>query len=493
MLCAVLSYVTLDEEGDAVVSQQKAHFIGIGGAGMSGLAQVMLERGAAVSGSDLAESSATARLEAMGASIYIGHDAAHVAREAPGVVVVSSAVPADNPELRYAREHGIPVVTRAQMLARLMENHHGIAVTGTHGKTTVTSMIALALEQGGLDPTIVIGGELNDFGSNAKVGAGPHFVAEADESDRSFLHLHPSLAVVTNVEADHLENYTDLNDIMAAFRTFLSKLPADGLAVVCGDDEKAVQVAPDHCQVVTYGLSSGHDYVATDVELLPMGSRAVVKERSAVQGVLALQVPGMHNIANALAAIAVGRAVGLPFGVIAEALGSFRGAKRRMEVLGEERDILVIDDYAHHPTEIRATLTALRNVGRRIIAVFQPHRYTRTKHLLDELAASFEHADHVVLTDIYSALEPPIPGVTVDVLAARLRDTAGDKVAVVRDVAAVPGYLLAVARPGDLVVTMGAGDVRRASEGFLSVMASAPTLVAHLTPPSRADSAPGQD
>ena len=280
------------------MSQQKTHFIGIGGAGMSGLAHVMLERGGAVSGSDLAASAATSRLEAMGARIYIGHDERHVRRERPDMVVVSSAVPAHNPELEYARRHGIPVLTRAEMLARLMENRCGIAVAGTHGKTTVTSMIALVLEQGGLDPTVVIGGELNDIGSNAKVGEGPHFVAEADESDRSFLRLSPSIAVVTNVEAEHLENYAGLEDIKAAFRAFLAKLPKDGLAVVCGDDANARAAAPDHCRVVTYGLGEGHDYTAADVELFPMGSRAVVREQGAPLGIMVLRVPGQIGRAH---------------------------------------------------------------------------------------------------------------------------------------------------------------------------------------------------
>lgn len=473
--------------------RQKTYFIGIGGAGMSGLAHVMLDRGDAVAGSDLSESDTTARLAGKGARVYIGHDAAHIKREAPDVVVISSAVPADNPELQYAKSVGIPVISRAEMLARLMDGCKGIAVAGTHGKTTVTSMIALVLERGGVDPTIVVGGEVNDIGSNAKAGNGPYFVAEADESDRSFLHLSPTMAVVTNIEADHLENYADIDDIIGAFRTFLSKLPADGLAVVCGDDANALKVAPQHCQVVTYGLESDYDYAAIDVELLPLGSRAVVKERGEVLGILSLQVPGRHNIANALAAVAVGRSVGLPFARIAEALASFRGAKRRFDVLGEARDILVIDDYAHHPTEIQATLAAVQNLKRRVIAVFQPHRYSRTKHLLDELASSFGDADHVVLTEIYAALEPPIPGVTVDVLAERIRAVIGDKVTVVRDLDAVPGYLLAATRAGDVVVTMGAGDVRRAGEAFFSVIGKAPALVAHLVPPAAADAALGRD
>lgn len=473
--------------------QHKTYFIGIGGAGMSGLAHVMLEQGASVAGSDLAESDTTNRLEEMGARVYIGHDAAHIARESPSVVVISSAVPPTNPELRYAQDNDIPTISRAEMLARLMADRIGIAVAGTHGKTTVTSMIALVLERCGLDPTVVIGGELQDIGSNAKLGRGPHFVAEADESDRSFLHLRPAIAVVTNVEADHLENYSDIDDIIGAFRAFLSRLPKDGLTVLCADNANALEAAPADSSVITYGLSGPCDYTARDVQLLPLGSRAVVCERGNAVGTLSLQVPGLHNMTNALAAVAICRAIGLPFADIAEALSSFRGAKRRFDVLGEERGVLVIDDYAHHPTEIQATLAAARNTGRRVIAVFQPHRYSRTKHLLDDLSNSFSDADRVVLTDIYAALEQPIPGITTDVVADRIRRAAGDKVTVIRDLMAVPGYLLGVTKPGDVVVTLGAGNIRQAGEGFLSVLGQAPALVAHLTPPSATEWPSGQD
>lgn len=471
--------------------RQKTYFIGIGGAGMSGLAHVLLDSGEDVAGSDLSESAATARLAGKGARIYIGHDAAHVAREAPDVVVFSSAVPADNAELRYARSNGIPVVSRGEMLARLMQNHKGIAVSGTHGKTTVTSMISLILERSGADPTLVVGGEVSDLGTNAKAGRGPYFVAEADESDRSFLHLAPTIAVVTNVDADHLENYADIDDIIAAFRAFLSKIPGDGVAIVCGDDENAMRAAPSHCSVVTYGLNGPYDYTVEDIEMMPFGSRAVVKERGDTLGQLSLRVPGRHNIANALAAIAAARAVGVSFEQAADALAAFRGAKRRLDVLGEERGVLVIDDYAHHPTEIRATLAAVRNLKRRVVAVFQPHRYTRTKHLLHELASSFGDADQVVLTEIYAALEPPIPGVTIDLLAEQMRSACGDKVALVRDLDAVPGFLLAATRPGDVVVTIGAGNVRRAGEAFLALAAPTPALVAHLTPSAAPDDASG--
>ncbi|REJ35576.1 MAG: UDP-N-acetylmuramate--L-alanine ligase [Bacillota bacterium] len=465
------------------MSQQKVHFIGIGGAGMSGLARILLAQGVAVTGSDLSESAATERLRALGARIYIGHRAAHVEQEAPDTVVVSSAVPAVNPEVVAARERGIPIISRGELLARLFNGRFGIAVAGTHGKTTTTAMIALVLERAGLDPTIAVGGELREFGGNAKLGRGPHFVAEADESDRSFLHLRPRIAVVTNIEADHLENYGSTSEIVQAFRAFVGQVPADGLVVLGTDDRNAASLAPLPCPWVSYGLRSPADYTAVEVQLNGMGSRAVVLERGEALGTLELAVPGVHNIANALAAIAVGRRLGLAFPVLAEALAAFRGAKRRFEVLGEERGVMVVDDYAHHPTEVRATLAAARQLGRRVVAVFQPHRYTRTQFLGRELAQSFGDADCVVLTDIYAALERPIPGVTIDRLYEAARAVAGDKVILVRDKDAIPGFLLGLTRPGDLVITLGAGDVRRVAEQFLALLQADPAMVAHLTPP----------
>ena len=465
--------------------QCKVHFIGIGGAGMSGLAQLLLSRGIAVSGSDLAASAATERLAALGATVYIGHDGAHITAEAPDEVVVSSAVPPGNPELAAARERGVPVVHRGELLARLMQDRVGIAVAGTHGKTTTTSMIALCLLRAGLDPTIAIGGDLPDIGSNARAGQGPHFVAEADESDRSFLLLRPHIAVVTNIEADHLENYRSTAAIVEAFREFAVRVPADGLVVLGADDPNAAGLAPLPAPVVTYAVHRPADYTVRDVELAGFGSRAVVLERGEPLGELELRVPGMHNIANALAAIAVGRYLGVEFPALAAALAGFRGAKRRFEVMGEERGILVIDDYAHHPTEIRATLAAARQLRRRVVAVFQPHRYTRTHFLGDELARSFDDADRVVLTDIYAASEQPIPGVTVERLFAAVRAAAGDKVLLVRDKEAIPGVLLDVARRGDVVLTLGAGDVRRVGERFLALLRSPQAEAAIVSPPAR--------
>lgn len=450
---------------------------------MSALAQILLAQGAEVSGSDLAESAAVKRLRRQGARIYVGHRESHVEQEAPDTVVVSSAVPPDNPEAALARARGIPVLGRAEMLARLMQGRDGIAVSGTHGKTTTTSMIALVLERSGLDPTVAIGGELNDIGSNAKLGRGPHFVAEADESDGSFLFLKPRIAVVTNIDADHLEHYGTVEQIAQTFQQFVSRVPAGGLVVTCADDPLAAGLDSGPARRTTYGLRAAADYTARDVRLEGMGSRCTVTERGAVLGQLSLQVPGVHNISNALAAVAVGRHLGLAFDSIAQALAAFRGARRRFEVLGEEQGILVVDDYAHHPTELRATLAAARQINRRIVAVFQPHRYTRTHFLMNDLAGSFQDADRVILTDIYAALEQPIPGVTVERLHREMKTAIGPKVDLVRDKSAIPGFLLAAARPGDLVLTLGAGDVRLIGEEFLSLLRSRPAMVAHVAPP----------
>lgn len=461
--------------------QPKIHFIGIGGAGMSGLARIVLAQGGAVSGSDLHRSETTEGLEALGARIVVGHAAETIRRERPTEVVISSAVPPDNEELRFAKEQGIPVMSRAALLARLMDGHDKIAVAGTHGKTTVTSMLALAVEAAGLDPTVVIGGEVHDIGSNAKLGRGPHFIAEADESDRSFLLLNPDVAVVTNVEADHLETYGTLDEIVVAFQAFLDKLPEDGLAVVCADDPVASGLHPARCRRVTYGLQEDADYVGRRVRLHPLGSETDVYEKGHFLGTLTLSAPGLHNVLNALAAVATSRSLGVDFAPVTRALASFRGAKRRFDVLGEAGQRLIVDDYAHHPTEIRATLAAARNTGRRVVAVFQPHRFSRTRDLMDELAASFEDADYVVLTDIYAASESPLPGVTTERLARAVREREGDKVAVVRDKGAVPAYLLARTRPGDIVITLGAGDIRCVGEQFQRLLTAPAPLVAHLT------------
>lgn len=461
--------------------QPKIHFIGIGGAGMSGLARIVLAQGGAVSGSDLQASDTTEGLQALGARIVVGHAADTIRRERPTEVVISSAVPPDNEELRYAKQEGIPVMSRAALLARLMEGYTKIAVAGTHGKTTVTSMLALAVEQAGLDPTVVIGGEVHDIGSNAKLGRGDHFIAEADESDRSFLLLNPDIAVVTNVEADHLETYGSLDEIVVAFQAFLDRLPEEGLAVLCADDPIASRLRPARGRRVTYGFEEDADYVGRNVRLHPLGSETDVYEGETLLGTMVLAAPGAHNVLNGLAAVAAARALGIDFAPVARALATFRGAKRRFDVLGEAEGRLIVDDYAHHPTEIRATLAAARNTGRRVVAVFQPHRFSRTRDLMDELAASFEDADCVVLTDIYSASEAPLPGVTTERLAREVRRREGDKVAVVRDIHAVAGFLLARTRPGDIVITLGAGDIRLAGEQFHRLLTTPAPLVAHLT------------
>lgn len=474
---------------------RNVHFVGIGGAGMSAIAQVLLHRGVNVSGSDAAASPRTAMIEGLGGQVYIGHKAEHVGDA--DVVVVSSAVPPDNPEVMEARRRGIPLWPRARMLGQLMVGRHGVAIAGTHGKTTTTSMAGFILDQAGLDPTVLIGGELPAFRSNARIGRGEHTVVEADESDRSLLLLSPRTALVTNIEADHLERFAGIEDIQETFRTFLRRLPADGLAVLCGDDERARQLAASApCPVVLYeaeddlgepvSLSSGSQrardgqrargrrlhpaarrYVARDVRLKPFGSNFVLWADEQPLGAVSLQVPGRHNMVNALGAAALALELGVPFLAVQRALKAFQGPKRRFELMGEAAGVMVVDDYAHHPTEIKAALAAARATGRRVVAAFQPHRYTRTQKLMAEFADSFGDADVVALTDIYAAGEAPIPGVDAAALATGIRQAKGTGVIVVPSLAELARELAARTRPGDLVLTMGAGNVRDAAAMLL--------------------------
>jgi UDP-N-acetylmuramate--alanine ligase len=441
----------------------KIHFIGMGGAGMSGLATVLLALGHQVSGSDLKPSASTRRLEKLGAVCYTDHSADYLGKA--GLVVVSTAIPPTNPELIAARRREIPVMHRGQLLAALMRDRKGIAVAGAHGKTTTTSMVALVLEKNDLDPTILIGGELTDIGGNAKLGRGEYLVAEADESDGSFLKLDPMVTVVTNIEDDHLDHYGTVENIIAAFREFLGKLPASGLAVLCGDDP-VVQSIRQVCagEVVTYGLmSTDADYTARNLNFDRFGSSADIYCRGELLGQLKLPVPGRHNILNAMAAVAVGRWLNLPFKNIAGALACFQGAGRRFELLGEERGVRVVDDYAHHPSEIMATLEAARQVaGGRVIAVFQPHRYTRTALLKDRFGRAFSQAEVIIINDIYSAGEKPIDGITARVLVKAVEDYENRPVLYLPTREDIVDYLASNAVPGDLVLVMGAGDIRQA-------------------------------
>jgi UDP-N-acetylmuramate--alanine ligase len=444
---------------------RRVHFVGIGGIGMSGIAELLANLGYLVSGSDAKRSEVTARLEqAFGVTVFEGHQASHVGDA--DVVVVSSAVRASNPEVTAARQRGIPVIPRAEMLAELMRLRFSIAVAGSHGKTTTTSMIALVLERGGLDPTAVIGGRLSAFGSNARLGRGEYMVAEADESDRSFLMLWPSIAVMTNIDHEHMESYGNLADLQQAFLDFANKVPFYGAAVACAEDENLAAILPKvRRQVVTYGLDHPDaQIVGTDIELGAFGGRCHVhrRTRDGVEplGRLELAVPGRHNLQNALAAVTVGQRIGMDFARVADALAGFLGAERRFERHGEANGVLVVDDYGHHPTEIAAVLAAARaTLGRRLVVAFQPHRHSRTAHLLDAFGPALAGADEIVLTDIYAAGEDPIPGITVERLADAIRSGSGRTVHVVKSLKDVVPTLLTILKPGDAVMTLGAGSI----------------------------------
>jgi UDP-N-acetylmuramate--alanine ligase len=443
---------------------RRIHFVGIGGVGMSGIAELLANLGYVVTGSDLRPSEATERLERLfGVRVAGRHDAANVGDA--DVVVVSSAVRPGNPEVAEAARRGIPVIPRAEMLAELMRLRFSIAVAGSHGKTTTTSMIALVLERAGLDPTAVIGGRLSAFGSNARLGRGQFLVAEADESDRTFLLLWPSIAVLTNVDHEHLDSYGGFEALQQAFADFANKVPFYGTVVACADDPGLAMVLPRiRRRLVTYGLDDERaDVVGSAVEIGAFGGRCLVRAgrgRREELGRLELPVPGRHNLQNALAAVAVARAVGLEFLAAAAALEGFHGAERRFERCGEGAGVLVIDDYAHHPTEIAAVLDAAKaSLGRRLVVAFQPHRYSRTERLMDAFGPALAAADEIVLTEIYPAGEDPIPGVTLAALADAVRRRARGPVRVARTLDAAIDTLLQILRPGDAVLTLGAGSI----------------------------------
>ena len=447
---------------------EHVHFVGIGGSGMSGIAEVLLNLGYAVSGSDLKRSSVTGRLEAMGARVFEGHAASHVAGS--HVVVVSSAVRPDNPELVEARRLAIPVIPRAEMLAELMRLKYGIAVSGSHGKTTTTSMTALVLDRGGLDPTVVVGGRVGVLGSGARLGRGEFMVAEADESDRSFLKLTPAIAVVTNIDREHLDTYRDLAEVQDAFVGFANKVPFYGAVVLCADDAPTWAIASRvERRVVTYGLGAQAHVSAREVSVGATSSSYTVVHAGQPLGRVQLGVPGVHNVTNSLAAVAVGLELGIEFGAIREGLSAFAGVDRRFQVKGEAGGVLVIDDYGHHPTEIRATLDTLRaRAGdRRTVVLFQPHRFTRTRALWAEFCAAFEGADVLLLTDIYPASEPPLPGITAQALAEAILVPQGGRVVYAGDLAEAAQRLAEEVRPGDVVLTLGAGNLYTAGEELL--------------------------
>lgn len=446
---------------------EHVHFIGIGGYGMSAIARVLLEMGYRVSGSDVAAQELTEKLAAQGAQVYIGHQAGHV--RGADMVVYSTALSKDNIEMVTAEQLNIPILHRAEMLARIMDVRRGIAVAGAHGKTTTSSMIALVMEESGFDPTYIIGGEIMNIGSNAKAGKGEYVVAEADESDGSFLNYHPEIAIVTNIEADHLENYNgDFANLKQAYATFLSQIKPGGKAILCLDDPHLRELMPSlKAESLTYGLGPEADFHAADVVLGDRMSAFDVYRGSELLGRVELSVPGKHNVYNALAAIITCLEAGVPFADIVRTIKLFRGAKRRFQVLGEAGGILIIDDYAHHPTEIEATIAAAKSTGKRIVAVFQPQRYTRTYFLLEQFSRAFYGADEVLITEIYSPPgEKRIEGVTSAKLVELIRQNSNPNVRLVPTKEEVLQDLLARVRPGDLVLTMGAGDIWKAAEGL---------------------------
>ena len=461
---------------------RRIHFVGIGGIGMSGIAELLANLDYEVSGSDAKRSEVTDRLEKLGARVFIGHQADNVGTA--DVVVVSSAIRRDNPEVADAMRRRIPVIPRAEMLAELMRLRYGIAVAGAHGKTTSTSMIALVLERAGLDPTAVIGGRLSAFGSNARLGRGEFMVVEADESDRSFLKLSPAIAVITNLDREHMESYGTWENLQQAFVDFANEVPFYGAVVACVDDEPVRAIVPRITRrVIGYGFAqqdgiSGARIIGSGLVLEAFASRATVTLRGVSGdeerlGELRLNVPGRHNMLNALAAVAVAHELGVPFARIASALGEFRGAERRFQLRGEERGVMVVDDYGHHPTEIAAVIAAARaGIDRRVIVVFQPHRYSRTEQLMPEFANALRAADRIVLTDIYPAGEPPIAGVTIEALADAVRAVAPDRVAVVKGIDELPERVAAMVRSGDLVITLGAGSITTVADRILAALRS---------------------
>lgn len=456
---------------------QHIHFVGIGGIGMSGIAEVLLNLGYRVSGSDAKKSAITDRLEKLGAKVFEGHDAANVAEAQ--VVVTSTAVRADNPEVVEASRNQIPVIPRAEMLAELMRLKYGIAIAGSHGKTTTTSMVATVLDRAGVDPTIVVGGRVNTLGTNARLGRGDFMVVEADESDKSFLKLSPTIAVVTNIDLEHLDFYSGIEEIRDHFVQFVNKVPFYGSVIICLDDANVQLIIPQITRrVITYGMRAHAEIAASDVQVSRdnFGSSFTVRRRGEELGRITLNVPGEHNVCNALACVAVALDLEVDFAKIAEGLEAFTGAGRRFEIKGLIPDlipdggkgILVVDDYGHHPTEIRATLAAAKTSGRRLVVLFQPHRYTRTAGLKDEFARSFYDADVVLLNDIYAASEDPIPGVTSQALAEDIEKFGHRNVRYVGAVENGAQALLEAAQSGDLVLTLGAGSVWRAGEEFMA-------------------------
>jgi len=450
---------------------QRIHMVGIGGIGMSGIAEVLLTLGYSVSGSDTKLSTITERLQDLGATIYEGHKAENV--EGAHVLVISSAVKSDNPEVTEAHKRKIPVIPRAEMLAELMRLKYGIAVAGAHGKTTTTSMVASILAAAHLDPTFVVGGRVNQAGTTARVGRGEYFVVEADESDRSFLMFAPVVAVVTTLDREHLDQYSSLEDIQAAFLQFVNRVPFYGAAILCVDEPNVQAIIPNVKRpIITYGTSSQADLVISDVRLQGLSSEFRLTYKGDDLGLFFLpHPPGIHNVRNAAAAAAVALYLNVASDLIREGLVNFAGVGRRFDIKGTINNITVVDDYGHHPTEIRATLEAARGCKfNRLLVLFQPHRYSRTQHLWDEFSRSFNQADLLVLIDIYAASEAPIAGISSEALANTIREAGHKNVHYYRSMQAAIEFILREARPGDAILTIGAGNVSRASGEFMVLL-----------------------
>jgi len=459
---------------------QRIHFVGIGGIGMSGIAEVLLNLGYRVSGSDLKRSAVTDRLASLGAAIFEGHCAENVS--GTEVVVASAAIARDNPEVGEALKQHIPVIQRAEMLAELMRLKYGIAVAGMHGKTTTTSMVAAVLASGGLDPTVVVGGRVDAMGSNARLGKSQYLVAEADESDRSFLKLSPILSVVTNIDREHMDCYRNMRDVKRTFVEFMDRVPFYGMVVACNDDPMLRKLLPEvQRRIVTYGTRRGSDFLIKTPPAVPPASDGRplngfrVTYRKQDLGEFALHVPGMHNVLNATAAIAVGVGLDIQVEQIRAALDQFRGVDRRFQLIGQAAGISVIDDYGHHPTEIKATLAAARQCGfGKIHVIFQPHRYTRTRDLMEEFATAFGHADSLLVLDIYAASEKPIEGISAQGLAQAIREKGGRSAQYSSSFADAVSATAAAARSGDMILTLGAGSVSQVGPMILEKLKELP-------------------
>ena len=449
---------------------KKVHFIGIGGAGMSALAKILVEKGYEVSGSDMKESTMTGILRDLGAKIFIGHKAENVV--GAEAIVVSSAIREENPEVVEANRLGLKRLHRSDVNAFLINNCKGIAVAGAHGKTTTTSMIGVSLDYEGVSPSIIIGGEVDYLGSNAKLGTSDYLVSEADESDGTFLKYHPYIGIVTNIENDHMDHYGTMENIIKAFRQFLNQVRDDGWAVVCSDNDHIRDILPEvQCKVVTYGMNQPADYMAANVQTTASETTFEVVHKGEKLGQVRLNVPGMHNVLNAMACVVTGITLGLSVDQMAEGLTVFNGAKRRFQTKGKVNDIWVVDDYAHHPTEIATTIKAARQTQpKRLVCAFQPHRYSRTQLLQKEYGSCFAGADLLVLTDVYSAGEDPIPGVDGELLVQEVARQTGQNTVYIKDKKEIAQYLKSIAQPGDLIMTMGAGDIVKCGEELVELL-----------------------